>query len=256
VEGLSDALDDVAASRAVRLPLIRATGCAISGIAPRTVSPNAPGFHQAVSPVLRKHCVECHRPGGTAPFSLVTYEDAAPRAAAMAEAAAGRRMPPWKPDPGPPHFLGERRLTALEIATIVQWSRAGAPPGPGVALTSELPPLDQWKLGAPDHIRSMVTSFAVPAGGTDLYRCFVLPAAVDRDRWVRAFEFRPGEPRAVHHALIFVDRSGLPAAGCRNARARISVFRRAGLSPDGELGRLGSRHWSRSISGRCSRPRR
>lgn len=207
VDGLGEALEDLLAGRAVRRPFIAATGCAISGLVtqPRI---NAPGFHEGSSALLRKHCVECHRPGGAAPFSLVTYLDAAPRAAALAEAVTARRMPPWKPDPGPPQFLGERRLTPLEIGTLAAWSRAGAPEGkPPSDPPPELPPVDQWGLGKPDAIAAMPITFAVPAAGPDLYRCFVIPASLDRDRWVRGFEFRPGEPRAVHHALIFVDHS-------------------------------------------------
>jgi hypothetical protein len=208
VDGLGDALDDITAGRAVRRPQIRATGCAISGVMPRAVSPNAPSYYHAVQPVLRKHCVECHRPGGAGPFSLATYDEAAPRAAAMAEAVGARRMPPWKPDPGPPHFLGERRLTAVEIAAIVQWSRAGAPEGDTSKLARPLESsLQKWKING-DHVASMRAPFLVPAGGPDLYRCFVVASGLDRDRWVKAFEFLPGDPRAVHHALIFVDRSG------------------------------------------------
>jgi hypothetical protein len=154
----------------------------------------------------------------------------------MAEAASTRRMPPWKPDPGPPHFAGERRLSAHEIATLVQWSRAGAPEGVG-AHDIALPPLTEWRVGPPDRIVSLRGPFTIPAGGPDLYRCFVVPAAVDRDRWVRAFEFRPGEPRAVHHALIFIDRSG--AARRRDAETPepgYPCFGVPGFLPSASLG--------------------
>ena len=203
IEGLKDALDDVMGGRTVRRPFLRAVGCAISGIDARVALSNAPKFNRDVAPLLQRHCVECHRTGGAAPFSLTTYEQAAPRAAAMADAVQTRRMPPWKPDPGAPHFQGERRLTLREIATLASWSRAGAPEG---ERSLYAPPVEKADI-PPDHRVAMRAPFAVPAAGPDLYRCFVLPAALDRDRWVKSFEFLQGEARAVHHALIFVDHS-------------------------------------------------
>ena len=83
----------------------------------------------------------------------------------------------------------------------------------------------------------MATAFDVPAGGSDLYRCFVIPAGLDRDRWVRAFEFHPGVARAVHHALIFLDRSG--AARRRDAETPepgYSCFGVPGFLPSASLG--------------------
>jgi len=45
----------------------------------------------------------------------------------------------------------------------------------------------------------------VPAEGPDLYRCFVIPTPAGPDRWVRALDMRPGNPKVVHHALLFQD---------------------------------------------------
>lgn len=203
-----EAVGELLAGRPVLRPAVAALGCAISGLGSRGTALHS---WKEVEPLLRAHCIECHQPGGAAPFSLVRFEDAAPRRAAIAEAVASRRMPPWKPDPGPPHFLGERRLQLAEVRTLTGWAAAGVLEGhrataPGEQPPPLLPPRIR-KLGPPDHTVRMTAPFSVPAGGPDLYRCFVLPSGLDRDRWVRAFEFLPGEPRAVHHALIFVDRS-------------------------------------------------
>jgi hypothetical protein len=54
----------------------------------------------------------------------------------------------------------------------------------------------------------MPEPFAVSAAGPDLYQCFVIPVALARDQYVRALEFRPGNPKLVHHALFFTDLSG------------------------------------------------
>jgi hypothetical protein len=54
----------------------------------------------------------------------------------------------------------------------------------------------------------MAVDFAVPADGNDLYRCFVAPANIAQDHWVRAVDMRPGNPLVVHHAILFQDISG------------------------------------------------
>ena len=44
--------------------------------------------------------------------------------------------------------------------------------------------------------------------GPDMFRNFVLPVPVERLRYVRAWEFRPGNARVVHHATMQVDATG------------------------------------------------
>ena len=53
----------------------------------------------------------------------------------------------------------------------------------------------------------MPAPFTVPADGRDVFRTFVLPIALERPRYVRALEFRPDNPRIVHHATLGIDRT-------------------------------------------------
>ena len=46
----------------------------------------------------------------------------------------------------------------------------------------------------------------VAASGSDMYWNFIFPVPIDRTRWVKAVEIRPGDKRFVHHANILVDR--------------------------------------------------
>src|ERR1051325_3182094 len=80
-----------------------------------------PTFNADIAPILHEHCAACHRAGEVAPFPLLTYDDAAPRAALIAAVTEKRYMPPWKPEPGMGHFAGERRLSDEQIARIRQW---------------------------------------------------------------------------------------------------------------------------------------
>src|SRR5439155_25782902 len=86
-------------------------------------------FTRDIAPILYKHCAGCHHPGEVAPFSLLTYQDAARRAKLIAKVTSDRYMPPWKPGPGYGRFRGERRLSEAEIAKITAWAAEGAPEG-------------------------------------------------------------------------------------------------------------------------------
>src|SRR3954452_4707161 len=151
----------------------------------------APTFTKDVAPILWKNCAGCHHPGHVAPFSLLTYKDAAKRAKFLADVTADRRMPPWRaaPDYGP-HFMNERRMSDADVKTLARWAEAGAPEGD----PKDLPPAPKfpegWQLGTPDLVVKMKEPFTVPAGGPDVYRCFILPLGVDEDRTVTAVEFR------------------------------------------------------------------
>src|SRR5216117_816672 len=77
---------------------------------------DVPTFNKDVARLLYQHCATCHRPGEVAPFSLLTYEDAAKRAKLIASAAERRFMPPWKPEPGYGKFANERHEATLRRA--------------------------------------------------------------------------------------------------------------------------------------------
>src|SRR5271168_2754026 len=106
-----------------------------------------PNFNHDVAPILYKNCSGCHRPGEVAPFSLLTYDDAAKRAKQIAAVTSARFMPPWKAEPGYGHFLNERRLTDGQLATLRDWAGAGAPEGD--AAQKPVPPKfsDGWQIG-------------------------------------------------------------------------------------------------------------
>src|SRR5215471_6111034 len=167
-----------------------------------------PTFNKDIAPILYENCATCHRPGQVAPFSLLTYQDAAKRAKLLAAVTESRYMPPWKAEPGP-HFLNERRLTDEQIALIRDWAAGGAIEGDPADKPTPPSFPDGWEAGEPDKIFTMPSAFEVPADGSDQFRCFVIPMSLDRDVYVKAFEFRPGNRRVVHHAVLFMDTQGV-----------------------------------------------
>src|SRR5207247_8429201 len=88
-----------------------------------------------------------------------------------------------------------------------RWVASGAPEGD----PRDLPPVPTWsagwQLGTPDLIVSLPEPYAVPAEGPDFSRTFVLSLPVERTRYVKGFEFRPGNAGVVHHANIRIDRT-------------------------------------------------
>src|SRR5262245_21947370 len=165
-------------------------------------------FSEHVAPIVFANCTPCHRPGEAAPFSLMSYRDVRPLARAIASATASRAMPPWKAGPSDFTFANARQLTADQIETIQKWVADGALEG-DPARTPPLPRFTEgWQLGPPDLIVTMDEAFDVPANGPDVFRNFVVPLNVDRDRWVRAIDFRPSARAVVHHSLFFLDATG------------------------------------------------
>jgi len=167
-----------------------------------------PTYNKDIAPILYQHCAECHRPGEVAPFSLLSYQETAKRAALIASVTRARVMPPWKAEPGYGEFRDVRRLSEEQIALIQQWAKNGAPEGD--AADKHAPPTftNGWLLGQPDRIVAMPAKFAVPPDGPDQFRCFVIPLNLEKDQFIGAVEFRPDDRRTVHHALVFTDVTG------------------------------------------------
>jgi hypothetical protein len=166
-----------------------------------------PTFNKDIAPILYENCASCHRPGEVAPFSLLTYEDAAKRAALLATVTSSRYMPPWKAEPGVGHFADARRLTDRQIALISEWAKNGKPEG-DAAEKPALPKFPEgWRAGKPDAVLT-TPKFSVAPDGNDVFQCFVIPLDFGGDKYVRTVEFHPGNKKIVHHALFFLDTSG------------------------------------------------
>lgn len=128
----------------------------------------APTFSHEVAPIDYAKCATCHHEGGEAPFSLITYADAAKRAGLIAKVTGSCFMPPWQPEEGYGDFAGDRRLSDEDIRTLVEWAAAGAPEGnaPQEPLPPQFP--DGWQLGTPDLVIEASQAFTTPAAGPDV----------------------------------------------------------------------------------------
>lgn len=199
-EDLREALDDILAGRPVAVAETPVDGCRITRPAPTAVAREVT-FHEHVAPILAAHCQECHRENGGAPFQLVTYDDVAGQAEAVAEAVAERRMPPWYASRRE-HFINERGLSADERRVIADWLRSGR--AVGDPARSPAPPIaaEGWEIGTPDLITTALTADALPADGFIDYRYVILPHVFLAETWVSGVEIRPSNPGTVHHCNL------------------------------------------------------
>ena len=166
-------------------------------------APAAPTFNKDIAPIFFANCTTCHRPGEIAPMSLMSYAESRPWAKAIASKVADGTMPPWHADPQYGTFVGARRLTDAQKALIAKWVAAGAPEGTAADLPAAPTYTDGWNI-TPDVVLSMQEDYPIPATGEVPYQYLEVPANFAEDRYISDWEFRPGDPRAVHHMLLYL----------------------------------------------------
>jgi hypothetical protein len=197
----------------VALVVAGAAGChgsAGSG-SPDGATAAGPTFHKDVEPILEQSCQRCHWSGGIGPFSLVGYQNVTAVGSLIAGATQQGIMPPWgaletgECQPRLP-WRDDLRLPAAEIATIGTWVQNGMPEGN----PADAPPPLMLPIGGLSQVDLELapsTPFT-PQTGADQYRCFVLDPGATQTLWMSGFALVPGNPRIVHHALVFLDQDG------------------------------------------------
>jgi hypothetical protein len=170
-------------------------------------------YNDDVFPILRDRCASCHVPGGVAPMSLMTYDDAFPWAESIRAELVAAHMPPWNADEGYGEIKRAHMLTPKELDVILTWATGGNPRG---SLDQTLPTVtlkNEWKLGAPDLALPMPAEFTVAADKMEDWQELTLPTGTAEARWVRAVDLLPGTPSIVRSATIFVKSAGGQVTG-------------------------------------------
>lgn len=217
---LREALEEVLAGRDVSVPETPVEGCRISPPLARPLRRDL--TYDDVAPILARRCQGCHgvQPEA-APFSLASYRDAAAHAAALAEAVADRRMPPWYASRKYGTFVNDRRLSDTERDLLLDWVALGCPPPRNVPLPENHQDGPHaaadagWHIGQPDLVLAMPRPFALPASGYVPYQYVILPHLFLHDTWVQRVEVLPGNRAAVHHCNLA---AVAPTAGYEQAR--------------------------------------
>ena len=141
-------------------------------------TPNDPVvFTKDIAPILFDRCAICHHPNGSAPFSLLTYDDVRQRASQIAVATKNRFMPPWRAESSG-QFVGQYSLTDREIESIQRWVQDGARKGIGATCRN----LRIGPMGGSWYARLILpfpAGYTLPSDGADVFRVFVIPVPVD-----------------------------------------------------------------------------
>ena len=171
-----------------------------------------PNYSRDIAPILHKHCAQCHRSDGVAPFALTNYSVAHEWSASIKHAVLSGKMPPWHADPEYGRFANDLSLPGESKSALVRWIDAGAPRGDGGDPLAELPAPsahDQWpaELGEPDALVTIPVQ-NIKAEGVEPYRYIYVQAPNPTNSWLRAAIIRPSNYRAVHHYLVWLDRIG------------------------------------------------
>ena len=198
-----EAVEALVAQQSPEVEATSAPGCRLDLEVPPPADTSVT-WHGGVSRIIQRNCQECHRPGGSAPFSLMSYRDAKGHRDMVSFMVDQRAMPPWFAGPGSLPFSSDRSLSDRDRSDLLAWIEAGCPEG-----DQSLAPLPRqwtrgWSIGKPDVIFSPSRPLRVPAEGVVPYRRVTVETRLREDRWLSALEVQPTAPEVVHHVLVFI----------------------------------------------------
>jgi hypothetical protein len=221
------------------------TACILAAVFVASLIGNAQAqditYSRDIAPILQEKCVTCHNPEGIGPMPLQSYQQVNPFAVLIKDRTSKRIMPPWHIDTttGIQEFKNDASLSNEQVATISSWVDSGAPEGNPAHLPTpiDIPSGSAWQLteqlGPPDLIIKS-TPFDVIANGQDQWWTPDVPfEGMEKDRWLRAAEFKPSYPlgkKVVHHGHAVL----VPEGETRQvALARYGVGKSWEVYPDG-----------------------
>lgn len=161
-------------------------------------------YHEHAKPIIERSCVPCHFEGGTAYFSLTSYEMASGLAPALRTAIATRKMPPWPADDTCQKYHDSRRLPEADLQLLLAWIDGGALEGHPDDAPPEAEPIEIQTLPRVDLILSAPEPYTPQEPAGDEYRCFLLDWPYDVPMALTGYRMMPDNLAVVHHADIFL----------------------------------------------------
>lgn len=204
------ALEEVLSGQNVRMSRTPAVGCRIG----RVLAPKSEAtvfWHPEISEIFQRHCTECHRPNGSAPFPLTRYEDVEGWGETIREAIAEKRMPPWFAKGHIPPFANQNTLSKSDTDRILKWIDEGCPQGDS-SKDDSLPYIGtKWRLPREPQQQFAISESDVeiaPQGRQDP-QYFLVNTNLEKTLLVSALELRPSNKSVVRQASVFVVPPGL-----------------------------------------------
>ena len=211
---LKDALTAMLAQKPLGVAATDAPGCVLD-VKPATTLTGNITYHNRISRLIQNNCLECHRTGGVAPFSLETYEDVKSHAAMMRRQVDRGLMPPWFAAPGKEgersHWANDRSLAAADKRELLAWLTGDQPAGNPADAPLPRRFSSEWTIGEPDAVFQLPQPVAIKAEGTMPYQFITVDTSFPEDRWVNAYEIIPTAREVVHHVIVMVHTAGTTA---------------------------------------------
>lgn len=176
-----------------------------------TTSTAAGTYYRDIAPIVDSKCAGCHDGEGVAPFALDDLESVTRAKAAVRHVVDTQQMPPWPPVDCCAEYAFDRSLSEAQRSALLAWIDGGAPAGDPADRGPALPRLPG--LSRVDLTLSMPSEYtpAPPEGGTDDLRCFLIDWPEETKGLVTGIDVHPGQPRTVHHVIVYLARSeGVP----------------------------------------------
>lgn len=211
---LRDAIAALLKQAPVSITATTAPGCALDheAKAAAAVAPAAVTYHNQVSRILQANCVECHRHGAVAPFSLETYEDVIENAGMIRKQVSRGAMPPWFAEPlaGLDHspWMNDRSLSAQDKTELLTWLNSDRPKGDPNDAPRPVKYPEEWTIGKPGLVVQLPKPISIKAEGTMPYQVVTVDTHFPEDRWVQAYEIIPTDRKVVHHVIVQVRPKG------------------------------------------------
>ncbi|MFM1895925.1 MAG: hypothetical protein RLZZ385_999 [Pseudomonadota bacterium] len=172
-----------------------------------------PSYERDIAPIIAGNCAQCHRQDGIAPFALDSHTMVQGWSPMIREVVLTKRMPPGQVDPHVGDFINDMVLADSEAQTLLHWIAAGSPNDTTEDPLQQLTwPATRWAFGEPDYIIKIPPQ-EIPATGVLDYYNVVVSVDIDKDRWVRASQYIPGDRSVLHHTLHSIIPPGASRGG-------------------------------------------
>lgn len=207
---LSDAVSEMLRNERIVKAVTDPSGCLLDSEPNTTLKFSKITYHNRISRMIQQHCLECHRQGGLAPFSLETYEEIKDHKSMVRLMVKSDQMPPWFADrnspKGHPGWSNDRSLSALEKRDLIDWlsSKDMAEGNAADAPVTHIYNNADWEIGNPDRIFKLEEPIQIPAQGKIKYQVRTIQTNLEEDTWIDAIEVKPTDHEVVHHAMVYV----------------------------------------------------
>ena len=133
-------------------------------------------YHRDIKPLLKTHCLSCHRQGDIGLYPFETYDQANAMGPAMVIAVENRTMPPWGQNPDCRPSQHSLWLDDEVVATFSDWQDHGFEEGDASEAGGAIEQaIEETEITEPDTLVGTPEPYVPDVGMADDYRCFILP---------------------------------------------------------------------------------